>query len=42
MMMVCLSLLIGLTVSKKETLRRGGGDGLMFLGLRSMMMGSGE
>ena len=42
MMIVCLSLLGGWTVSMKDTLRRRGGDGLVFLGLRSMMMGSGE
>jgi hypothetical protein len=42
MMTVCLSLLKGLRLPTKETLRRGEGEGEMFLGLRSMITGSGE
>lgn len=42
MMTVCLSLLKGLRVPTNETRRRGGGECEVFLGLRSMMIGSGE
>jgi hypothetical protein len=39
---VCLSLLKGLMALTMDTRRRGGGDGVVYRGLRSMTIGSGE